>query len=73
MEIGYFNEIVVKTQQMIKFLEKTTDKIKEQKESLKEVTSKIPENETFSEEQDEEMFKLMQQMEKAMHNLIEEI
>ena len=73
MEIGYFNEIVVKTQQMIKFLEKTTDKIKEQKASLKEVTSKIPENEQFNEEQDEEMFKLMQQMEKAMHNLIEEI
>ena len=73
MEIGYFNEIVVKTQQMIKFLEKTTDKIKEQKESLKEVTSKIPENEQFDETQDEEMFKLMQQMEKAMHNLIEEI
>lgn len=70
MEIKYFNEIVIKTKQMIEVLEKTTDKLKEQKESLRKVTSTMPENETFSEEQDEEMFKLMQQMEKAMNNLM---
>lgn len=71
MEVKYFKQLEAQTETLIQLIKTVTETVQDLHEQRRIVVTQIPKDEKFTEEQDERMFQLMQELEEVTHNFIE--
>lgn len=71
MEVKYFKQLEAQTETLIQLIKTVTETVQDLHEQRRIIVTQIPKDEKFTEEQDERMFQLMQELEEVTYNFIE--